>query len=316
MPAYNSAATIGEAIHSVLAQTLQDFELLVIDDGSSDSTTAVCAGIGDDRVRVFSFENGGPAASRNRGIGRARGKLIAFLDADDVWLPDKLRFQVDALAEHPDAALVYSWIDCVDDHGQFLRHGVHIRAEGQVYSELLSRNFVVTTSSPMVRKEAFDEVGLFDERYRIGEDWDMWLRVADRFPFACVPRVHVHYRVRGDSMMSNVADVFDSTIEILRRGLARLPPSPRRDEIERAATGRINRYLAVRLIETGDSRAHAVDAGRFWWSFVRNSPLAATDVAKALVLGGAIVLMLILPPAWFGKLRSRIATLRRWRART
>ncbi len=309
IPAYNEAETIADAINSVLQQTFTDFELLIIDDGSSDTTASIAATVPDTRVQVLSFENQGLAASRNRGIRHAAGELIAFLDADDLWTSDKLRSQVKALQHQPEAALVYSWTDCIDEKNQFLRHGSHVHAEGHVYELLLSRNFMDNGSSPMVRKRAFNETGIFDESYRAGEDWDMWLRLAHRYPFTCVPSVQVLYRIRKQSMMSDVEQQFECVTAILHKGLERLPASPERECIKRTATANIYKYLSVRLVETGNSRQHGLQAGRYWWSFVKTTPALFRQFGKALFIAGAILTMLILPPAWFARLREIAVTL-------
>jgi glycosyltransferase involved in cell wall biosynthesis len=267
-------------------------------------------------MQVLSFENQGLAASRNRGIQRATGELIAFLDADDLWTPDKLRSQVEALQQHPEAALVYSWTNCIDEDDQFLRHGSHVHAEGQVYSLLLSRNFLDNGSSPMVRKSAFNAAGVFDESYRASEDWDMWLRLAHQFPFTCIPSVQVLYRIRKSSMMSDVDRQFECVTMVLKKGLERLPASPERERIKRTATANINKFLSVRLIETGNSRRHGIQACRFWWSFISTTPTLLSQLGKALFIAGAILAMVVLPPALFTRMREYAIALNRRRSLT
>ena len=112
IPAYNAAKTISETIDSVRRQTFTDFELIVINDGSSDHTAELVNAVADDRLQLFSYENGGLPVARNRGIDRASGEFIAFLDADDLWTPDKLELQLEALQKHPEAGVAYSWTRC------------------------------------------------------------------------------------------------------------------------------------------------------------------------------------------------------------
>lgn len=311
MPAYNAAATIEDAINSVLQQSFSNFELLIIDDGSSDNTIQIVAGITDSRIRVLSFDNKGPAASRNRGIRRAAGQLIAFLDSDDLWTPDKLDRQVEALRKFPDAALVYSWTDCIDECGHFLRHGSHLCHQGNVYEPLLARNFIDTGSAPMVRKQAVEQVGLFDEEYRIGEDWDLWLRLADQYSFACVPSVQVLYRVRSDSLMTDAKQVLECVNTVLEKGLERLPASTDRERIRRTATANIYKYLSVRLVETGTLRQDGIQAGRYLWSFITTTPKPIRQLGKSFVIGCAVIAMIILPPAMFASLRESARSPRR-----
>jgi glycosyltransferase involved in cell wall biosynthesis len=130
IPVYNGERTIFEAVNSVLAQTFRDFELIVIDDGSQDTTTEILAAIHDSRLRVFSYTNAGVAASRNRGIELASGEFISFLDADDLWTPDKLELQLNALRNHPEAAVSYSWTDFIDETGKQVDYGIYPTVNG------------------------------------------------------------------------------------------------------------------------------------------------------------------------------------------
>lgn len=314
IPAYNAETTIRETIKSVLNQTLSDFELFVIDDGSTDATGTIAAEFSDPRIHGFSFDHAGPSSARNRGIERASGTFIAFLDADDLWTPDKLSSQTEILLREPETALVYSWTDCIDEDGRFLRHGSHVRADGKVYERLLSRNFVDNGSAPIVRKSAFKEVGLFNEDYRAGEDWDMWLRLAYRYPFACLPSVQVLYRVHGKSLVADVEQQLDCVMEVLNRGLERLPVSAERERIRCTVTANIYKYLSVRLIETGNSRQHGIQACRYWWSFMKTTPVPVRQLGKGLAIAGAILAMLVLPPTLFVKLRGRAVAFNQRRA--
>ena len=112
IPAYNAAKTILETIDSVRQQTFSDFEVIVINDGSNDNTAELVNAVADDRLRLFSYENGGAAIARNRGIDHVSGEFIAFLDADDLWTPDKLELQLEALQKHPEAGVAHSWTRC------------------------------------------------------------------------------------------------------------------------------------------------------------------------------------------------------------
>ena len=304
IPAFNEAATIGAAIDSVIAQTFTDFELLIIDDGSTDGTASIAGQRDDPRITVHSFENKGLAASRNRGIDRAHGHYIAFLDADDLWLPEKLARQCRVLANHPDAALVYSWTDCIDEQGKFLRHGSHVQCEGQVYEQLLVRNFMDNGSSVMVTADVFSAIGLFNEDLPAGEDWDMWLRIAARYPLACAAHADVLYRIRKTSMMSNVDRQFSCMTKILDAGLERLPPTAPKQQIRGAATANMYRFLTVRLVETAGGHRAGRQAARYWWRFMTTSPELSSQGGKALMLGPMVLAMLILPAAWYHGLRD------------
>jgi len=209
MPAYNAKLYIEEAIRSVLDQDYPNIELIVIDDGSSDGTAELAESLGE-RVRVIRQINGGPAAARNKGIADARGELIAFLDADDLWLPGKVSAQVRYLAEHPDVGLVYGkfirWDGRSDgsfppppvrqnDQGSTTLVAEH---SGRIYRELLFDN-IVHIITAMVRKSVFETVGCFDEHLRTGEDYDLWLRVSREFQADKLNRTLACYRVHSQS---------------------------------------------------------------------------------------------------------------------
>lgn len=310
VPAYNAETTIRETIDSVLHQTYDDFELLVIDDGSTDGTEEIVAGIGDVRVRCVSFANAGPSAARNRGLGYVSGEFVAFLDADDLWLPEKLASQVDALARNPEAALVFSWHDVIDNDGTFLKAGPHVDPESTAYENLIVWNFVDNGSTPMIRAEAFSQVGNFDETLRYGEDWDMWLRLAYHYRIICIPEVQVLYRVRPGSASSNIGPMVVGTLEVLRRALDRLPPTRERGLLERTSKANLYQSLAMRLVETSKGRRTGLEATRYWWNYVTTTPYLLSQLSRIAFIGSAILAILILPPSQYSRLRRRWSRIR------
>lgn len=228
VPAYNCATYLPRAIESVLAQSFTDFELLVVDDGSTDDTANVTNRYSADRrVRfVRHGENTGPSATRNRGIRLSSGDLVAFLDADDDWARGKLEAQVKALAsEEADVCGVgCRWLMpggrevIVSKEPPFSGDGL--------YRELLFRNTIPgSSSSIMVRRRCFDEVGLFDEELRAVEDRDMWLRLAARFRFVFVtePLVSINRR-RTDSAIRDPARMARGREGFLRKRERDMPP--------------------------------------------------------------------------------------------
>jgi glycosyltransferase involved in cell wall biosynthesis len=183
IPAYNAERDILETIKSVQQQTFSDFELIVIDDGSTDRTLELLHTLEDDRIRIFSYENGGVCTARNRGISHATGEYIAFLDADDLWTPDKLELQLAALQQHPEAGVVYSWTSCIDEQGQLLFDYPPRVFEGNVYAQLLVGDFIYNASNTLVCRQAIDSVGEFDSAISGCADWDYWVRLSARWPF-------------------------------------------------------------------------------------------------------------------------------------
>ncbi|MGL4503477.1 MAG: glycosyltransferase family 2 protein, partial [Planktothrix sp.] len=191
IPAYNAQETIQKTIESVLNQTVQDFEIIVVNDGSTDSTLDAVSQIHDPRIRVFSYPNSGAASTRNQGFKHSSGEYIAFLDADDLWANNKLELQLKALQNNPQAAVAYSWTDYIDESGEFLRPGTHVTKNGNVYPALLVQNFLESGSNPLIRREAFAEVGGFDPSLLGGQDTDLYIRLAARYPFIGVPVVQI-----------------------------------------------------------------------------------------------------------------------------
>jgi glycosyltransferase involved in cell wall biosynthesis len=198
--AWNQAAWLGQAIESVRAQTLADWELVVVDDGSTDATREVVARhAGDGRIRYVHQAHGERSAARNRGIAASSAPLLAFLDADDLWLPEKLAKQVAALDADPAAGLCYTPARFVDAAGRPLPIRKPPRTiAGQVFARLMRGN-VIILASVLVRRSCLDEVGGFDASLPAYgcEDWDLWLRIARRWPFAVVDEELTLYRRHG-----------------------------------------------------------------------------------------------------------------------
>jgi glycosyltransferase involved in cell wall biosynthesis len=195
--AHNQAAWLDQAIASVRAQHREDWELVVVDDGSTDGTAEVVARHGDDpRIRCLRQARQERAAARNRGIAESSGDLVAFLDADDVWLPEKLARQLAVLAEEPGAAFCYTLARFIDAQGNPLpvRKPPHA-LRGRIFPQLMRANRIIL-SSVVVRRAALEQVGLFDPTIRPlrCEDWDLWLRLARGFSVAVVDEELTLYR--------------------------------------------------------------------------------------------------------------------------
>jgi glycosyltransferase involved in cell wall biosynthesis len=282
IPVYNGEKTIQKTIESVLGQTFSDFELLVIDDGSLDSTLAIIQQIKDPRLKIFSKENAGVAASRNYGLSHASSPYVSFLDADDLWAVDKLESQLNTLENTPQAAVVYSWTNWIDESGNFLRRGSYISATGDVYAKLLLIDFIESGSNPLIRTQAFAEVGGFDESLPADEDWEMWLRLAARYTFVVVPSVQIFYRVSVNSRSSNILNVEAASLQVIEQARARVPNS-----VEYLMNDILaNRYkcLTFKSLEGCSERRQGLLAARFLWHAVSYDPslLRAGVFAKVL----------------------------------
>jgi glycosyltransferase involved in cell wall biosynthesis len=224
VPAYNSDIYIRETLQSVIDQTLGDFEIIVVDDGSTDGTKAAVLGL-DPRIRYLYQSNEGASAARNRGIAVAAAGVICFLDADDVWLPHKLAAQMQFIERHPELGLLFA------DSEEFEGNQVHCASllsksvsrlalnenpVREAFQKLVLENFI-PTSTVLVRKACLDRVGPFDPVLTNAEDRDMWLRVAAHFPIACIPEVLSRKRVVLSGLSRNVEKGLRSRIRLWTR---------------------------------------------------------------------------------------------------
>ena len=242
IPAYNAEYTIQETVTSVLKQTFSDFEIIVIDDGSSDRTSDIVREIADPRLKCFSVENRGVAMARNLGVSHATGEFIAFLDADDLWTSDKLELQFEALQKHPEAGVAYSWTYFSYETEQRSYADTSNCYEGDVYAELLIRNFLHNGSNPLIRKQAIDTIGLFEIITVPCEDWDFYIRLSSIYPFALIPKPQVIYRQSSSSASSQVDRLEKSTLTVINRAFIAAPPKYKHLKSQSLAWG--YKYLA------------------------------------------------------------------------
>ena len=202
MAAYNHAAYIAQAITSVLSQSWQDLELIVIDDGSTDRTREVVTGFADP-VRYIYQENQGQGGARNTGIAHARGEYISFLDDDDLWLPDYLETVMAVLRPRPEVGALYAVCQVIDSEGNPLPQVMsRVVPTEEMYDTLVEGGWfpplVVT-----VRKSVMDDVGPLDLSLRGTDDWELWLRVAKKYPFMGISDVVARYRMHGGGLSAN-----------------------------------------------------------------------------------------------------------------
>jgi glycosyltransferase involved in cell wall biosynthesis len=231
IPTYNRSKYLEEAVYSVLEQTCQDFEIIVVDDGSTDNTREIVENFKDLRINYIFQKNRGAGAARNSGVRAARGSLIAFLDADDAWLPVKLELQVKALKINPRCSIVYSNMYFWGHSGQkmpetFFQLLKWPPPRGKVLDKMAIRSFG-HPSTLLVRREVFEQIGHFDEGLPYCDDYDMLLRMAASFEFEVVPLPLVKYRLHPDQISRNAEKVILDHLTVFEKA-RRLPSVSRK----------------------------------------------------------------------------------------
>jgi glycosyltransferase involved in cell wall biosynthesis len=252
--AYNCEAYIGEAVESVLNQTVPAHEIIVVDDGSTDGTREILEHFAT-RIRVISRSNGGPSAARNAAVAAATGHWIGFLDGDDVWLPSKLEQQL-AVGVDPSVALVYSDRFNIGNRGSFpeVQSEIQRMYSGDVFEDLMLLGNHITNSSVLIRAAVFRELDGFDEQLPPAEDWDLWIRVAETYRIGVCPEPLVRYRFHDGMISGNPQKMCSARDKVVRRGLATarglaLSARTRREIL--AAVSRTNAWDAARRRANG-----------------------------------------------------------------
>ena len=266
IPTYNRADFIAYAIDSVLAQTLQDFEIIVADDGSTDETDRVLESYGD-RVRYVRLDHSGlPATVRNAALQLAQGDYVAFLDSDDGWLPHKIEQQVRILDDNPNVGLVHSnalVLEVGQDKPSRLYFEDEKRRNGKVLRDLLQDNFVIT-STAIVRRSLLKQAGSFDENrlLRAIEDYDLWLRIAALSEFYYVPEALAIYRDNSTSIRTQQTRVayWQGLLLILERLKTFLKNSGYHDAIAEQLIVDLAYTYRRRLLKANWASARYIDA--------------------------------------------------------
>jgi len=221
MAAKNYARFLPAAVESVLAQTVADWELVIVDDGSTDHTPeAVKPFLVDPRVRYFRSDRLGQPRAKNLGAGLARGEIIAYLDADDAWKPTKLEKQLALLRDQPAVGVCFCRRSLIDENGHPLPGRDRPAPRGRVIGEIFLRNFVCF-SSVVVRRQVFDHVGGFDPEWDLSIDYDLWLRAARHTEFDYVDEELVLYRTGHGNLSKRLADRVATADAIMTRALFR-----------------------------------------------------------------------------------------------
>jgi glycosyltransferase involved in cell wall biosynthesis len=220
IPAYNCSQFINETLDSVYRQTYRNIEIIIIDDGSTDNTKAVLSPhIGN--IKYFYQKNKGTATARNTGILKARGELIALLDNDDIWHPEKIELQVGVAQSNTEIGLVFTDGKVFDKSG-ILKHTLIAKrlqkwiqenetenglvVKGSILNYLYLQNHISSATSVLIKRECFDQVGFFDEDIIIADDFDLWLRIARKYSVALIRKPLYKWRYRNDSSSGKIQD--------------------------------------------------------------------------------------------------------------
>lgn len=245
IPTRNRAAMLRDAVESVLAQKEASFELIVVDDGSEDDTPRMLAAYGEAVHTIRLARPSGVSAARNAGIQASRGEWIAFLDSDDLWLPGKLRAQLEYFNEHPQMRICQTDEIWVQNGRRRNPRRYHAKPSGWCFERLLER-CLVSPSAVMVHRTLFEEVGLFDESLLACEDYDLWLRIGCRYPMGLVPKALVIKRGgHGDQLSATVPALDRFRLRALAKLLQTEPLSAtQREHVERIIQHKAAVYAA------------------------------------------------------------------------
>ena len=278
IPSYNQAAYLSSTILTVQQQTFPDWELFIIDDGSTDSTADIVRPfLTDERVHYIKQRNQERAVARNRGLAESSAPYIAFLDADDLWHPEKLSRQIQAMKAHPDAGLCHTLTDDIDPNGTRLRKTGRSRAySGQVFDRLLRSNFMVN-SSVLIRRTSLTKVGVFDTELPVfgAEDWDLWLRIAREYSVCLVAEELTFYRLHPQN--TSYGKVLKSSLAVVEKlytGSERLPDA-------RVTRSEARAHLYLIAARTPEISASNADRRHLLMLALRNYPLSLMTLAGA-----------------------------------
>jgi glycosyltransferase involved in cell wall biosynthesis len=292
MTAYNVADYIGEAIQSALAQTFTDFELIVIDDASTDNTLDVAMRNTDPRLRLVRSPHQGAPAQMRKGVELARAPYLAFLDGDDLWHPSKLENHVAFLNAHPEVDLTFSWSRIIDERGRDTGLTTCAREGPTSFSELLADNVIGNGSALVLRREALAAAGGIDATLPAGYDLDAWLRVGLLRPgnLWAIPEFLTYYRRRRGQMTGDVALMERSFDLLVQKARSLAPDAVAR--VEKRAYCNMMRFYSYGCYQAGDYARSA----RWLARSFRRAPATFLLEPRNWKMSGAVAAGSILPP--------------------
>lgn len=217
IPTYNRKELVKRAIQSVLDQTYKNYELILVDDGSTDQTDKLLKEFKGGKIRFFRQDHKGVSAARNLGIRESHGEFIAFLDSDDEWHRKKLDVQIDFFRKNPDAMIAQTEEEWIRDGHPANPMKKHKKYSGWIFHECLPL-CIVSPSAVMIKREVFNKVGFFDDRLPACEDYDMWLRVACRYPIYLIEgHLTIKYGGHADQLSRTVPSLDKYRIQSMRK---------------------------------------------------------------------------------------------------
>jgi glycosyltransferase involved in cell wall biosynthesis len=307
IPVYNGEPTIKETIESVIQQTYSEFEIIVINSDSSDRTLEIVSRIQDQRIKIYNYPKANGSVNRNRGLTHAAGELIAFLDADDIWKPDKLELQYKALQENPQAGVVYSWTDAIDQQGKFLRPCSHTTWQGDIYRKLLLNDFIASGSNVMIRENVLAQIGGFNESLTNAQDRDTWMRLAAITDFVCVPKVQILYRILPNSVSSNIVGMEAAQLQVIDNAFKNKKAASFQ-HLQEQALANLYKYLCYKTLDVAPGKQNNLLVVRILWETVKRDPglLQQRIIYKACV---KFVIMMLLPSPLVMKLINQFPSL-------
>ena len=314
IPVYNVEKYVAEAINSVLAQTYTNFEIIIIDDGSTDRSKEICQQFTDFRIKIIHQQNRGLAGARNTGIRHAQGEYLAFLDSDDLWLPEKLEKHVDHLENSLNVGVSFSRSAFIDQNGKSLGLYLLTEMDGEIdLHRMFCRCPVGNGSTVVIRKEVFEAIRFqdnlhgsiedfyFDESFRRSEDFECWLRIAIKtnWRFEGIPEALTLYRVNLDSLSADLWKQLESWEQVMEKTRSYAP-----EQVERflkPAKAYNYRYLAHRAVML---RANSIAVKFINRALITCWPIVLEEPGRTLRTLAAAYSLWLLPEPFYCRIEA------------
>ena len=302
LPVYGAERTVAETIQSVLDQTFQDFEIVIVDDGCRDASIEICKAFRDRRIRIVTQENRGLSGARNTGIREARGEFIALVDADDTWKPGKLERHYIHLMASPHVGISYSGSDFIDDLSRPMRMQQIPRLRGIKAHHIFLRNPIGNGSAPIFRRQVFEDIAFkdphhgetayFDESFRQSEDVECWIRIAltTDWVFQGLPGTDTNYRINMTGLSANVEPQLETWERMAEK--VRMIDSKFHRRWAPIARAYQRRYLSRRSVHNGDGYR----ALHYFMEAMTSAPrIIVTEPKRSVVTLAAAVFLTVTP---------------------